>query len=43
MKITCNCDCDCSKEVFLRGETCNDCDDGIHWNGITKKYEKYDD
>ncbi len=40
----CNCDCECSKETneeFV--DQCDDCDEGIHWDNIRKKYVNYEE
>lgn len=43
----CNCDCECSKETneeFVDRDTqCDDCDNGIHWDNIRKKYVNYEE
>jgi hypothetical protein len=44
----CDCDCDCTKEMNEPRTTsmlnqCDDCDDGIHWDGLHKRYVNYDE
>lgn len=40
--FTCDCDCGCSKEADIEDAQCNDCDEGIHWNALHRRYEDYD-
>jgi len=39
----CNCDCECSKENDREHEQCDDCDNGIHWDGLRKRYVNYEE
>ena len=38
----CSCDCECKKEADRKGEQCDDCDDGIHYDNIRKVYVDYE-
>ena len=40
--MKCNCDCDCSKDNDREQSQCDDCDNGIHWDGIKGKYVDYE-
>lgn len=35
----CDCDCDCEKDTI--DETCDDCENGIHWDGSISMYVQY--
>ena len=40
--LKCGCDCGCLKENDIEHEQCNDCDNGIHYDEIRKKYLGYE-
>ena len=42
----CQCDCDCSKtDDNMSGNPlqCDDCDNGIHWDSLHKRYVNYEE
>lgn len=41
----CHCDCGCTKETdeIQTDQQCDDCDNGIHWDEIKKKYVTYEE
>ena len=42
-EFVCICDCECSKDNDRPNDQCDDCDNGIHWDKIKKKYVNYED
>lgn len=45
IEFRCHCDCGCDKEDPVSGDPkqCNDCDNGIHWDVLKKKYVNYEE
>jgi hypothetical protein len=45
-EIKCECDCGCTKQDDTASgdpKQCDDCDNGIHWDGVKGRYVQYED